>query len=201
VVGTRNAPTSTSTYSTAPARIRPWLGASSAAPASETASIGQKALATKRSGPPSGNRSTSAAPPTSAGIPSHAAAASSRRPPPATRASAASSTYAPATGLDQTAHSEARPEIGPQPRRRPIRSAASQAATAKPMPSVNGIRPMTTLASTPAANSQVAIAARTGSPGAAARASGANAAVAATAATTPTSAGPIHAAAGAYSSE
>ena len=68
------------------------------------------------------------------------------------------------------------------------------------MPSVKGIRPMTTLLSTPAANSHVAAAAAPGE-GAAARASGTKAAVAATAPSAPTHAGPGQAASGANSIE
>ena len=68
------------------------------------------------------------------------------------------------------------------------------------MPSVNGMRPMTTLLSTPAANSQVAAVAAPGD-GAARRAGGTNAAVAATALIAPTHAGPGQAASGAKSIE
>ena len=84
--------------------------------------------------------------------------------------------------------------------RRRSRSAHSHAATASAMPSVNGIRPITTLLSTPAANSHVAAVAAPGD-GAAARAIGTNAAVAATAPSAPTHAGPGHAASGANSIE
>ena len=68
------------------------------------------------------------------------------------------------------------------------------------MPSVNGMRPITTLLSTPAANSHVAAAAAS-VEGAAARAIGTNPAVAATAAIAPAQAGPGHAASGANSVE
>jgi hypothetical protein len=82
----------------------------------------------------------------------------------------------------------------------PRSSAHSQAATPKAIPSVNGIRPMTTLLTTPAANSHTAAEAAPAEV-AAARASGIKAAVAASAASTPTHAGPGHAASGAKSIE
>jgi hypothetical protein len=65
---------------------------------------------------------------------------------------------------------------------------------------VNGIRPMTTLLSTPAANSQTAPAAAA-RLGATSQAIGTNAAIATSAARTPTHAGPGHAASGANSIE
>ena len=68
------------------------------------------------------------------------------------------------------------------------------------MPIVNGIRPMTTLLSTPAANSHVAAVAAPGD-GAARCAIGTNAAVAATAPIAPAHAGPGQAASGANSIE
>jgi hypothetical protein len=83
--------------------------------------------------------------------------------------------------------------------RRPLRAAA-QAATPAAIPSRNGIRPIATLESTPAVNSQAATAPCAGK-GAAERASCVNRATAAIAARTPTFAGPIAAAGGANSRE
>ena len=55
--GTTNAPTSTPRYSSPPAHSVRRPGASSATPAAEITSIGQNAVAAKRSVPPSGNSS------------------------------------------------------------------------------------------------------------------------------------------------
>ena len=80
------------------------------------------------------------------------------------------------------------------------RRAHAQAATASAMPSVNGIRPMTTLLITPPKKSHDASAALPG-VGASRRASRANSPTATTAATTPTSRVPASAASGGYRSE
>ena len=53
--GTKNAPISTARYSSPPAHSVRRPGASSATPAAEITSIGQNAVAAKRSVPPSGN--------------------------------------------------------------------------------------------------------------------------------------------------
>src|SRR5262249_31134470 len=114
----------------------------------------------------------------------------------------------PATGLASTEASDSTAAATSQARRRCLCpttkssgcSAHNHAATASAIPSVNGIRPMTTLLRTPAVNSQAAPAAAPGL-GATAQATGTNAAVAATADSTPTQAGPGHAASGANSIE
>ena len=167
-------------------------------PATATASIGQKAVATKRSSPPSGNSVAIVAPPAATGTASTAVRPSSGRPLATARAAAASARKAPATGLAST-QASARTAASTR-HARPACSAHSQAPTASAMPSVNGIRPITTLLRTAAANSHVAPAAAPG-VGAAARASGAKRAVAATAPSAPTHAGPGHAASGANSIE
>ena len=101
----------------------------------------------------------------------------------------------PATGLASIVASPSTPESTRRPER-----PADHAPTPSAIPSRNGIRPMATLESTPAVNSQEAIAPAAGD-GAAARASGTKSATAATAAHTPTTAGPTAAASGANSSE
>jgi hypothetical protein len=64
----------------------------SATPPTEIASIGQNALAAKRSVPPSGNSAHMTIPPASAGRASHSAGLSAGRPPPAASAAAPIST-------------------------------------------------------------------------------------------------------------
>ena len=80
------------------------------------------------------------------------------------------------------------------------RRAQAQAPTPSAMPSVNGIRPITTLLITPPRNSQAASAPLV-RVGAMRRASSANIPTAATPAATPTSRVPASAASGGYSSE
>ena len=148
----------------------------------------------KWSEPPSGNSSAIARPPTIAGPPSASAVSLSGRPPslcsaPTSIATAATHRNTPATGLAHTLASDSAAATIRD------RRAHAHAPTASAMPSVNGIRPITTLLMTPPRNSHAASAAAPG-VGAIRRASIANSPTAATAATTPTSRVPSSAASG-----
>jgi hypothetical protein len=152
---------------------------------------------TKWSEPPSGNSTAIASPPATAGPPSASAVrqsggsrpASPGRRAPASIAAAATHRKTPATGLAHTLPSDSTAAA------RRERRAQAHAPTASAMPSVNGIRPITTLLITPPRNSHAASAPVAGL-GAIRRASTANSATAATAATTPTSRVPASAASG-----
>ena len=163
-----------------------------------TSSIGQKAVPAKWSEPPSGKIAAMPTPPTSDGPPSATAVRqsgpwperiSSRARAPARTAMAATSRNTPATGLAHTAPSESAAAAARE------RRAHAHTATAKAIPSVKGMRPITTLESIPPRNIQAAIAAVVG-VGAIRRASAANTATATTAATTPTTRVPATAASG-----
>ena len=113
---------------------------------------------------------------------------------PATIASAATARKTPVTGLAQTLASDSAAAA------RRERRAQAHAPTASAIPSVNGIRPITTLLITPPRNSHDASAAAV-AVGASRRASRANSATDTTAAATPTKRVPASAASGGYSSE
>jgi hypothetical protein len=164
--------------------------------------MGQKAVPTKWSEPPSGNSVAIVRPPTTAGPPSASAARQSAGTgdgsrcirAPASIATAETHRNTPATGLAHTLASDSRAA----PRRE--RRAHAQAPTASAIPSVNGIRPITTLLITPPRNSHAASAPAAG-VGAMRLASTPNSPTAATPATTPTRRVPPTAASGGYSSE
>ncbi len=113
---------------------------------------------------------------------------------PASMATAATHRNTPATGLAHTLASDSSAAAMRE------RRAHAQAPTASAMPSVNGMRPITTLLITPPRNSHAASAPAPG-VGAMRRASSANSPTAATAARTPTRRVPSSAASGGYSSE
>ena len=158
--------------------------------------MGQNAVATKRSVPPSGNSAAIVSPAISAGAPSTTAALRSSPPgrAPANTASAPTHTYTPATGL---AHALANASTAAAAR---ARGRHAHAPTANAIPSANGIRPTTRLLTAPLANSHVAIVAARG-VGAMRSATTENDQTAATVAITPTSRVPTSAASGGYSSE
>jgi hypothetical protein len=166
-------------------------GSTSASAARQISSIGQNAVAVKWSAPPSGKSAAMARPPTTAGAPRLSAVrrASGESKWPASVATAATVRKTPATGLANTLASE-RTAAASRDRR-----AHAQAPTASAIPSVNGIRPITTLLMIPPRNSQAA-SAPTAGVGARRRASTAKRPTAATPATTPTSRVPASAASG-----
>jgi len=122
-------------------------GSSSANAHSDRISIGQNAVATKRSVPPSGNAAAIATPPASDGTPSAIAV---RRSPVTSAASAPAQTYTPATGLAQTDASERTAAATGE------RRTHAQAPIANAMPTANGTRPTNRLPTAAAANSHVA---------------------------------------------
>ena len=115
--------------------------------------MGQNAVATNRSVPPSGNATAIATPPMSEGTPSASAA---RRSPVTSAASAPAHTYTPATGLAHTHASDKRPAATSE------RRTHAHAAMANAMPSAKGTRPTIRLLSAPAAKSHVASSAARG---------------------------------------